>query len=145
MDKRRVSVLVPYKTIDGVVYLFMQKRAKDHKRGGDMFGFFGGGIQESETPEEALFRESKEELGIIPENFHLFKKYDLSATKYFSPAELYLFVMPIDDGFEKGITISSEGQYAKWFSREEYLQNKESIAGTLSIMDELYDVLEEKG
>ena len=113
MEKRKVSVLVPYKTINNLVYLFMQKRAREHERGGDMFGFFGGGIQESETPDEALIRESEEELGVPPENFRLFKRYDLPATKHFSPAELHLFVMPVDDEFEKKVTVSSEGQYAK--------------------------------
>jgi len=142
MEKRRVSVLVPYKTYDGSVYLFMQKRAKDRKRGGDMFGFFGGGIEESETPEEALLRESREELDLIPSGFSLFKKYDLPGTAYFSDAELYLFVLPVGDDFENRIDIKSEGQYARWFSREDYLKNKELIAGNLFIMDELYDELE---
>ncbi|MFA5870290.1 MAG: NUDIX domain-containing protein [Candidatus Paceibacterota bacterium] len=144
MEKRKVSVLVPYKVINGLVYLFMQKRAKNHERGGDMFGFFGGGIQETETPVQALVRESKEELNIIPENFRLFKVYNLSATKHFSSAELYLFLFCVNDDFERDVIVSSEGQYAKWFSREDYLQNKESIAGTLSIMDEIFNTLEKK-
>jgi len=144
MEKRKVSVLVPYKMINGLAYLFMQKRAKNHERGGNMFGFFGGGVQETETPAQALVRESKEELNIIPENFRLFKVYDLPATKYFSSAELHLFLLLVNNDFERSVTVSSEGQYAKWFSRECYLQNKESIAGTLSIMDEIYNALEKK-
>ena len=107
-----------------------------------MFGFFGGGIEESETPEEALLRESREELDLIPSGFSLFKKYDLPGTAYFSDAELYLFVLPVGDDFENRIDIKSEGQYARWFSREDYLKNKELIAGNLFIMDELYDELE---
>jgi mutator protein MutT len=142
MEKRRVSVLVPYKIENNSVYLFMQRRAKDHARGGNMFGFFGGGIQELETPEEALMRESKEELNIIPKNFYLFKKYDLPATTYFSESELYLFALPVDENFEKSIKILlSEGQYGVWFSKEDYLKNKELIAGNLFIMDELYNQL----
>jgi len=138
-ERRKVSVLVPYRIISDSVYLFMQKRAKNNPRGGNMFGFFGGGIQESETPEEALNREVKEELNIIPINFSLFKKYDLEATAYFSAAELYVFILPVDENFEKEIILNSEGQYGKWFSKEDYLQNKDSIAGSLFIMDELYE------
>ena len=141
MEKRKVSVLVPYYIADTSVYLFMQKRKKDNPRGGDMFGFFGGGIEELETPKEALVRETKEELGIIPENFSLFKKYDLEATTHFSPAELYVFTMPVDKDFEQTITLNSEGQYGKWFSKKDYLQNKDFIAGSLFIMDELYEEL----
>ena len=107
-----------------------------------MFGFFGGGIEEFETPEEALLRESKEELDFVPKNFSLFKKYDLPATTYFTEAELYLFTLPVGGDFEKKINIQSEGQYGKWFSRGDYLQSKESIAGNLFIMDELYDALD---
>lgn len=140
-EKRKVSVFTPYRIINDSVYLFMQKRAKDNPRGGNMFGFFGGGIEESETPEEALTREAKEELGIIPKNFSLFKKYDLEATTHFSPAELYVFTMPVDKNFEQTITLNSEGQYGKWFNKEDYLQNKDSIAGSLFIMDELYEEL----
>ncbi len=138
-EKRKVSVLVPYRIINDSVHLFMQKRKKDHPRGGDMFGFFGGGIEESETPEEALMREIKEELNFIPHNFSLFKKYDLPATTYFSAAELHVFTLPVDEHFEQEITLNSEGQYGKWFSKNDYTQNKDFIAGSLFIMDELYN------
>ncbi len=140
-QKRRVSVLVPYRIADGSAWLFMQKRAKDHVRGGDMFGFFGGEIQESETPEEALTREIKEELDFIPENFSLFKTYDLPSTTHFPAAELHVFVFPAGEDFEKEIILNSEGQYGTWFDKEAYLRNKEHVAGSLFIMDELYDAL----
>ncbi len=108
-NKRKVSVLVPYKISNGLVCLFMQKRAKSQEKWPGMFGFFGGGIQEAETPEEDLLRESKEELDFIPIGFYLFKKYNLSATIYFSAAELYLFALPVTDDFERKITVQLEG------------------------------------
>lgn len=140
-EKRRVSVLVPYKVKDDSVLIFLQKRAKSANRGAGMFGFFGGGIQNSETPEEALVRESKEEIDLTPTNFYLYKKYDLPETTYFSAAELYLFILFVADDFEEKINIQSEGEYGKWFSKEDYINHKESIAGSLFILDELYEAL----
>ena len=111
----------------------MQKRARDQKEPG-FFGFFGGGAAENETPEEALIREIKEELDFIPENFKHFGEYNLPNII------MDLFVLKVGDDFEKRIKIS-EGDYGKWFSEQDFLNEKEFITGDLAILEELYQKL----
>ena len=60
MKERRVSLIIPY-TEDGRILL--QDR-RDISKIGEEWGFFGGGIEEGETPERALVREAQEELEI---------------------------------------------------------------------------------
>lgn len=75
-NKRKVSLLIPYQTRRGKVFVFLQKRAKDAKRLPDYFGFFGGGIENNESSEEALKREILEELDFVPEKYRLLRFYD---------------------------------------------------------------------
>lgn len=132
--KRKVSVLVPYKVKDGLVSVFLQKRAKDAPRAPGLFGFFGGGAENAETPEETVIREIKEELSFIPSGLRLFSTYELSEII------LSLFVVLVDDDFEERIRIT-EGDYGRWFSKDDFIREKESITGHLVILDELYEKL----
>ena len=60
MIKRNVSIILFY---DDYGNILLQDR-KDIRKHNEEYGFFGGKIEENETPEEALKREIKEELGI---------------------------------------------------------------------------------
>jgi mutator protein MutT len=42
----------------------------------DRWDFFGGHLEAGETPEEALVREVKEELGVELKNWRFFRRYD---------------------------------------------------------------------
>lgn len=57
MFKRRVAVIIFY---DEKKRILLQDRREISKRG-EEWGFFGGGIEKDETPEEALVREIKED------------------------------------------------------------------------------------
>ena len=59
MATRNVSVLILYNKDKEIL---LQHRAKDAKRLPDYWAFFGGGIEDGETPEQALRREIFEEL-----------------------------------------------------------------------------------
>ena len=59
MSVKEVSVLILYNT-DG--RLLLQHRTKDAPTFPDYWAFFGGGIEECESAEEAVRRESLEEL-----------------------------------------------------------------------------------
>ena len=59
MAIRNVSVLGLYNDKKEIL---LQHRSKDAKRLPDHWAFFGGGIENGETPEQALARESIEEL-----------------------------------------------------------------------------------
>lgn len=109
--KKKISDLIPYKIKDGKVFVFLQKRTKDAPNYPDMFGFFGGAAEDGETPDEALKREIKEELNIVPANYWFLGRYDLQSIKD-------LYAMEVDDSFESRITVL-EGEYGKFFSEEE--------------------------
>jgi len=132
--KRKISTLAPYKIKDGSALIFLQKRSKDAGRYPGLFGFFGGGTEENETPEEALFREIKEELDFIPKNLKHFGKYDLPITI------MDLFVSKVSDDFENEIIVS-EGEYGRWFSEEDFEKERNFITGDLTILEELYEKL----
>ncbi|MFH1111576.1 MAG: NUDIX domain-containing protein [Patescibacteria group bacterium] len=133
-DKRKVSVLVPFRVKGDLVSVFLQRRVKNALRAPGLFGFFGGEAKNAETPEETLLREAKEELGFVPYGFRYFSTYDLSNTI------LTLFVILVDDDFEKRIQVL-EGDYGRWFSKDDFIREKKSIMGHLPILDELYKKL----
>ncbi len=64
---------------DGTILL--QHRDKDNRWNQDSWSEFGGQIEEGETPEKAIKREIKEELGIELVDLKFFKKYKLQREK----------------------------------------------------------------
>jgi 8-oxo-dGTP pyrophosphatase MutT (NUDIX family) len=119
---RRTSELVPYRFINGQYFLFVQKRSKDVAPEPDMFGMFGGGIEEGESPEAALFREIREELDYHPRNVQFFRRYE------FADYELNVFLSPAGARFDSEIRVL-EGEYGR------FLNESELAAVNLSAMD----------
>jgi len=76
----------------------------------------GGHVEEGETPEEALVREYKEELGLELKEYRFYKEFlclkgdAFENIKYIYTGKINL---PIDE-----ITLY-EGQYARYFTKEE--------------------------
>jgi 8-oxo-dGTP pyrophosphatase MutT (NUDIX family) len=132
--KRKVSVLVPYKKENGLIYVFLQKRSDNAEREPGMFGFFGGGADDNENPEQALLREIKEELDLVLDEFDHFGTYYLPKTV------VDVFTTEVGINFEKEITVL-EGDYGKWFSEEDFERERHIITGDLRILEELYDKL----
>lgn len=116
-DTRAVSVLVPCLKRNGWVLVYLQKRTKDAKRLPDHLGFSGGGVEEGETPEEALVREIKEELGYAPKNHRFLGAYDFPEYR----VKLYVFCEQVSDNFENTVKVR-EGQYGKFFTEEELMR-----------------------
>jgi len=51
-----------------------------------------------------------------------------------------VFILEVGDDFEDEITVL-EGDYGKWFSREDFEKERHLITGDLRILEELYDKL----
>jgi len=131
MKKRKVSVIAPYKIENETVLIFFQKRSDNAKRYPGLFGFFGGGAEENETPRETLLRETKEELDYVPDNLYYFGKYEMPITI------VEVFTTKVGNDFEKKIKIL-EGDYGIWFSKEDFENNRNLITGDLKILEDLY-------
>ena len=110
MIVRNVSLFILY-TPEGKILL--QHRSKDAERLPNYWGFFGGGIEQGESPEQALKREVVEELSYDVRNpyFLTTQKYILDETE----GTKYVFVEKYDnDPLELG-----EGQAMEWFYPDE--------------------------
>ena len=92
--------------------LFVQKRTKDAPIAADMFGIFGGQIEDGESAETALFREVREELDYEPCNVEFFRKYE------HGDCEQYVFLSEVDETFETEITVL-EGEYGRFLNESE--------------------------
>ncbi len=109
MKKRDVSVIIFY---DGNKRILLQDRCEISKYG-EEWGFFGGGIESGETPEEAVVRETKEELDYDLKDFSFFRKFHYLNHEF--DVNLYVFTARLP--FKKFIV--KEGKRGKLFSLEE--------------------------
>lgn len=137
MEKRNVSVLIPYKIKDAEIFIFLQKREKDRKVLPDHFSFFGGKIEAGESPVYAMEREIKEEMCFIPRGYEFLGKYE--------PVDwvAYVYFLKVGENFEEEIKIM-EGEYGKFFSENEVRQ--EPMIGDIdkNILKDLYQILHDR-
>ena len=73
--------------------ILLQHRDNDAPRYPGRWGLFGGQLEKDETPEQAVRRETKEEIGIELTDLKFFKKYKLQREK--GIFEAFFFVAPI--------------------------------------------------
>lgn len=110
MKTRNVALIIFY---DKQKRILLQDR-RGISRLGEEWGFFGGEIEEGETPEEALLRETKEEL-----DFDL-KEYKYIGDNNFKVNDLLvkckIFISPLKNISEFK---QKEGKKMKLFSLEE--------------------------
>jgi 8-oxo-dGTP diphosphatase len=106
MAARNVSVLILY---DNDSKMLLQHRTKDAPTFPDYWAFFGGGVEEGESPEQAVKRESLEELG-----------YELTAPRLFAAqtfvynGSTYTKHVFVERYNGKALTLG-EGQAMGWF------------------------------
>lgn len=133
-NKRKVSILAPYFFEEDKMFVFLQKRADDCLRSPGIFGFFGGGLENNETSEEALKREIKEELDYDVKDYTYFNQYEGGAIKN-------IFFTEVNRDFENQVIIL-EGDYGKWFSIEE-IPNIKISESDKNILKDLYNYLKD--
>ena len=102
---RRVAVFI---LSDKKGRVLLQHKAKDSKVLPNQWAFFGGGIDEGETPEQAVRREAKEELGIELKNIDFLGRYE--APFEGGLWEQFVFIGDLTHPLEKLKQQQTEGQ-----------------------------------
>ena len=97
--------------------MLLQHKAKDSKVLPNQWAFFGGGIDEGETPEQAVRREAKEELGIGLKNIDFLGRYE--APFEGGLWEQFVFIGDLTHPLEKLKQQQTEGQGIGLFIRAE--------------------------
>ncbi len=110
MAVRNVSLLILY-TATGKILL--QHRSKDAARLPNYWAFFGGGIEEGESPRRALERESLEELSYQVQSPYFLIAQTIREAK--DANTKYVFV----EQYQNQALQLGEGQAMGWFSPDE--------------------------
>ncbi|NQT49463.1 NUDIX domain-containing protein [Candidatus Kuenenbacteria bacterium] len=109
--KRDVSLILLF---DKEKRILLQHRSSDAKSLPDFWAFFGGGIEKGETPEQALARESKEELDYTPQNPNLIMTQEFKYENVKS--KKYVYMEEYNDSIK---LTQGEGQAMDWFDIED--------------------------
>ena len=115
--------------------ILLQYRNKDNKWNQDSWGEFGGQIEEGETPEEAIKRELKEELGIELIDLKFFKKYGLQRKK--GIYEQFVFTASLNYLLESLKKQQKEGKDLALFSCGE-IKNLKMADYTREILEDFF-------
>ena len=98
MKLRKVAVIIFY---DKEGRILLQNRKGINKFGVEWdWGFFGGGIEENETPKQALVREIKEELDFDLKEFRYLGEYKGKASEDVALI-LHVFVSPLGENMKR--------------------------------------------
>jgi len=132
---KQKSNLIPYRFVKNQFEFYLSHRSKTAKQYPDLWSFWGGGIEENETPEDALIREIQEELNWKPNQFKLLGTYYDSM-----PNEKYIFFTEVDNNFEKQIEVL-ESQGGRFFTRSEIEKEVRIISEDKKPLFDLFDLL----
>ena len=117
MKLRRVALIILY---DDKKRILLQDRTGISKYG-EKWAYFGGGIEEGETPEQALVRETEEELSYDLKEFRYIGKFsdEVSGLRI----EMDTFIAPLP---EMSKLHQKEGKHMQLFSLDDALKLMEN-------------------
>lgn len=115
--------------------ILLQYRDKNSRWNRDSWSEFGGQIEEGETPEEAIKRELKEELGIELVDLKFFKKYKLQRKK--GIYEQFVFTAPLNYSLKSLKKRQKEGKDLALFAHEE-IKNLKMANYTREILEDFF-------
>lgn len=137
-DKREIASLIPYRVIEGGYEFFLQKRDTSARSNRGLFGLFGGGLENEETPQEGLLREITEELSYAPLHPIYLSRYETNISV------LHIFTEEVPADFESKVVVG-EGEYGKFLKVDEVLFARDvSLLAQTIIHHLIRDVLEKK-
>ncbi len=131
MRQRQVSLIVFY---DRQKHILLQDR-HGIARHGEEWGFFGGEIESGETPEQALIRETGEELGVVLADYKFIGTFSSTVNNIF--IERYVFVSFLEDIAALRL---GEGRSMRLFSLDEAEMLK-MVSGDERVIEALRKVL----
>lgn len=132
---KEVVVIIPY--VNGKVLMQLRDMKEDINFPG-CWGFFGGSIDEGETPEEAFVRELQEEIGYTPKQMHKLgfavipDLDDLRAHTFCCPLTIPVEKIKLQEGTDFGLF-----SYDEVLSRALYSQR---MQGDFPVIDTPYRV-----
>ena len=107
---KQVSLLLLF---DKDKRILFQHRSKDMDNLPNYWAFFGGHIEEGETPEQALVRESEEELEYTPKNPRL------AMTQEFEHENIQYKKYVYMEEYDNSKLVQHEGQAMGWYNLDE--------------------------
>lgn len=110
---REAASYIPYRRQGDDFVVFLQRRTADAPTRPGHLALFGGGFEEGETKEQALYREVMEELAIVPKAPEFFGVYTHTVVKQ-------VFIEEVDADFESRIQVL-EGEYGRFCTEAEIL------------------------
>lgn len=113
MQVRRVALIIFY---DDRKRILLQDR-RGISKWGEEWGFFGGSLEEGETAEQAVIRETKEELSYDLKDFKFVKTITHIISDSSIELEQNLFISFIGDNLSKFIQL--EGNDMRFFTFDE--------------------------
>ena len=114
--KRNIAALLPYYKKDGTLYFFLQLRDENAPSNPNVYGFFGGGIEDGETPETGMYREIEEELEYKPVRpRHIFSYKE-------SGRDWHQFIEEVTENFADRVIVH-EGKGGLFLSVEDILSS----------------------
>jgi len=121
--------------------ILLQYRGKDNRWNQDSWSEFGGQIEEGETPEEAIKRELKEELGIELTDLKFFKKYELQRKK--GIYEQFVFTASLNYPLDRLKKQQKEGGDLSLFTYKE-IKNLKMADYTKEILEDFFKSIRDK-
>ena len=121
--------------------VLLQYRDKNTRWNRDSWSEFGGQIERGETPEKAIRRELKEELGIELTNLKFFKKYKLQRKR--GIYEQFVFTASFNYSLESLKKRQKEGKDLALFTHEE-LKNLKMADYTREILKDFFQSVQKR-
>jgi len=116
-EKIFAAALIPYRIVDGEIEVFLQKKDDTHPTIPNYFSFWGGMVEEGETPEEAVVRETKEELDYELKDYRLFGAFE---NDEIGGVVDHVYTVLVPENFDESVTVL-EGEYGKFFTHKEII------------------------
>ena len=123
---------------DDDLNIYVQERG-GYTKMGEQYTFWGGMIEDGETPKDAIFRELEEELGLEPKNLEYWGDYSFviqEEGKYKGyKLNVSVFITQVDSNFDK--TEVKEGTSVVVFPIQKVINGEGFLKGMASFMPEL--------